>query len=65
MVRMEVSGKVIRLLMSLNDCGVTVEELYHWIVAGVEREFEHAEQDKFDRLDAICKALYEFGMDNI
>lgn len=65
MVRMEVSGKVIRLLMALNSCGVTVEELYNWIAAGVEREFEYVEEDKCDRLDAICKALYEFEMDNI
>lgn len=37
MMRMEVSEKVIRLLMVLNDYGVTVEELFNWMLASVER----------------------------
>lgn len=65
MVRMEVSGKVIRLLMALNEHGVTVEELYDWIATSVERELECTQGDESDRLSAICKALYQFEDKNI
>lgn len=65
MVRKEVSGKVIRLLMALNDHGVTVNELYRWIIMSVERELGNAEGVESDRLIAICKALYKFEDENI
>lgn len=67
MVRMEVSGKVIRLLMALNDHGVTVEELYRWIIMSVEWELgnDDTEGIESDRLNAICKALYKFEDENI
>ncbi|MCL6586959.1 MAG: hypothetical protein K6T72_10690 [Anoxybacillus sp.] len=65
MVRTEVSEKVIRLLMVLNDYGVTVEDLFNWILASVEREFEETEGDERDRFNAICKALYQFEIENI
>ncbi|MGG3841806.1 hypothetical protein [Anoxybacillus kestanbolensis] len=65
MVRKEVSGKVIRLLMALNDHGVTVNELYRWIIMSVEWELGNTEGAESDRLSAIRKALYKFEDENI
>lgn len=65
MVRKEVSGKVIRLLMALNDHGVTVNELYRWIIMSVEWELGNTEGVESDRLSAIRKALYKFEDENI